>query len=399
MIGTMKRVVFALALLSFFPLAGCTAEADAVDSGTPQNVVSEGPFTDRILLTGEIEAAVAQTVSIPRLPSWQTSIKWLEEEGAQVTKGQKIVELDTSSFASDLDSTIEAEAEAREKLRQQIEETRADLAEKEFEYLSRKTGFETARINSEVPPEIVSRKEYEERQLAFERAKTELEKAKTLLESTRQSRAAERQNLELDLEEKRRQISIAERAIETMTLYAPVDGVFVLNEHPWLGRKVEAGDTAWVGFQIARIPDLSTLQVRAELFDVDDGRVESGMPAKVVIDAFPGKTYVGEVTRVSSVAEEEGGRSLRRMFEVLVNLKGVDSELLRPGLSARVEVETLRIDQATIVRRGAIDFSPETPAIPLADGSTMEIGLIACNPLECAVETLDPEKIRKVVVR
>ncbi|MDX1583808.1 MAG: efflux RND transporter periplasmic adaptor subunit [Thermoanaerobaculia bacterium] len=378
-------------------LAGCAGDADAGNVST-SDVVREGRFTDRILLTGEVDAAVAESVTVPRLPSWQTSIKWLAEEGARVEKGEKVVELDTASFASDLDSRIEAEAEAREKLRQHLEETRADLAEKEFSFLSKQTDYQTAKMNAEVPPEILSKKEYEERQLALERAKTELEKAWTLLDSTRSSRAAERENLEIDLEEKRRQIAIAERALETMTLYAPVAGVFVLNEHPWFGRKLEVGDNAWVGFQLARIPDLSTLQVRAELFDVDDGRVEPGMPAKVVIDAFPGRTYQGRISRVSSVAEEEGGRSLRRSFEVLVELDDIDAEL-RPGLSARVEVETLRLEDATVVRRRAIDFTGETPSMTLEDGSNVPIELIACNPLECAVETLDPESTDRMASR
>lgn len=391
---TMKLLLTVLLVTTLSVLCGCTPGADAEDvTAAADPVVREGLFTDRILLTGDVEAEVAETISVPPLPSWQTSLKWLAEEGSQVTKGQKVAELDTASFASDLDSKIESEAEALEKLRQHIEETRADLGEKEFDYLRRKTGFETAKMNADVPPEIVSKKEYEERQLALERARTEVEKAKTLLESVRRSRAADEENLQLDLAEKRRQISIAQRAIETMTLYAPVDGVIVMNEHPWFGgRKLEAGDTVWVGFPIARIPDLQTLQVKADLFDVDDGRVAVGMPASVVIDAFPGRKYTGNVVRVSAVAEEEGGRSLRRKFEVLIALEGMDREVLRPGLSARVEVETRRIEGATIVERKAIDFSRERPRIALGNGPMVELELIACNPLECAVESLGEDR-------
>lgn len=376
-----------LLLSSLLVLAGCTSEAGATDdSPSLSSEIREGVFTDRILLTGEVEAAIAETVSVPRLPSWQTSLKWLAEEGSKVSRGDKVAELDTASFASDLDSKIEARAEAEEKLRQHLEETRAELGEKEFDYLRRKKDYEIAAMNADIPREIISLKDYEERQLALERAKTELEKAKTLLESTRRSKASEQKNLQLDLQEKQRQIAIGERAIETMTLYAPTDGVLVLNTHPWFGgRKVEVGDNVWVGFPIARIPDLRTLQVNADLFDVDDGRVKEGMPATVVIDAFPGRRFNGVVSRVSSVAEEEGGRSLRRVFKVLVALEGMDPAILRPGLSARVEIETNRVEGATIVPRAGIDFTGETPRLALKNKPPREVDLIDCNPIECAV--------------
>ncbi len=385
----MKALPAILLLLALPVLGGCTTDADAEDVRTASSAQPrEGVFTDHIVLTGEVEAEVAQTVSVPRLPSWQTSLKWLAEEGSLVSKGDRVAELDTASFASDLDSKIEARAQAEEALRQHVEETRAELGEKEFDFLRRTKEYEVAKMNADIPPEIISLKELEERKLALERAKTELEKSKTLFEATRRSKAAEQENLELDLAEKQRQIEIAERAVETMTLYAPTDGVLVLNEHPWFGgRKLEVGDNVWVGFTIARIPDLQTLQIAADLFDVDDGKVKPGMPATVVIDAFPEKTFAGSVTSVSAVAEEEGGNSLRRMFRVVVDIDGLDPDVLRPGLSARAEIETARIENATIVPRREIDFSGETPRLVLSGEPARTIELVDCNPLECAVKS------------
>ncbi len=64
-----------------------------VVSGEALRVV-RGDFEDRILLTGELEAARAELISVPRVPSWQVSIRWLEADGAEVQKGQKVAELD-----------------------------------------------------------------------------------------------------------------------------------------------------------------------------------------------------------------------------------------------------------------------------------------------------------------
>jgi HlyD family secretion protein len=244
----------------------------------------------------------------------------------------------------------------------------------------------------DIPEEFISRKEHEERQIQLKRAETELAKAEALLRATRESRAAEMQNLELDLAERRRQISISQQAIETMTLAAPASGILVLNEHPWLGRKLEVGDNVWVGFQLARIPDLSTLQIRARLFDVDDGRIEEGMRAEVTIDAFPARKFGGRVAQVSSVAEEEGGRSLRRWFEVIVALDEADPATLKPGLSARVEIETRRLDDVLVVPRKALAISEDgTATLALRNGGVLEgITLLGCASRECAVTGVEP---------
>ena len=57
-------------------------------------------------------------------------------------------------------------------------------------------------------------------------------------------------------------------------LNAPRDGIIVIGEHPWEGRKFHVGDTVQPGWTIVSLPDLSAgMEVRAELSDVDDGRV------------------------------------------------------------------------------------------------------------------------------
>jgi HlyD family secretion protein len=389
----MNWLVRGLVFTALITAVRCLPTADAVDVRSEENlVVRKDTYTEHLVLTGEVDAAVAETISVPRLPQWQTSVRWLAEEGAQVQEGAKVAELDTASFASDIDEKLEAVAEAQEKLRQHMEETSADLAEKEFDLLRRRNDLESAMMHAEVPEEIISRKEHEERQLQLKRAETELAKAEALLRAARESRAAEMQNLELDLAERRRQISISQQAIETMTLTAPTGGILVLNEHPWLGRKLEVGDNVWVGFQLARIPDLSTLQIRARLFDVDDGRIEAGMRAEVTIDAFPARKFGGRVAQVSSVAEEEGGRSLRRWFEVVIALDEADPATLRPGLSARVEIETRRLDDALIVPRRSLAIRQDGSAtLALRNGGALEgVTLIGCASRECAVSGVEP---------
>ena len=52
-------------------------------------------------------------------------------------------------------------------------------------------------------------------------------------------------------------IPVAEDAIEALILEAPRDGVILIGDIPWEGRKLQEGDNVWRGFVIMRLPDLS----------------------------------------------------------------------------------------------------------------------------------------------
>lgn len=370
-------------ILSALLLWACSSDESGVSN---ELRVSQGEFVERILLTGEVDGASSQSVTVPQLPQWSTTIQWLIEDGARVEAGDRVAELDTSTFASRLDDSISALEEADESLRQKREEAKADLAEKELDFLKKEAAWEQAGIDAEVPAEIISKKEYDERQLTLKRAASDLEKARTTLKTARLAHQREIASLEIKLEEARRQVGLAESAIETMTLIAPVEGVVVQTKHPWRNKKLEVGDQVWVGFTVAKIPDLSSLIVRARLADVDDGRISVGMPATVTLDAWPELPVSGTVSNVSSIAEEEGGTSLRRFFDVTIALEGELPEGAKPGLSAKVDIETNRIANALVAPRHAIDFSGDSPALELRDGSRMEVSIVGCNATQCALE-------------
>lgn len=374
----------AIAAAAILILAGCSSDKSRSAGDTLQ--LETATFVDRIYLTGEVEGRNSESITVPQLPQWSTTIQWLAEDGSRVRAGDKVAELDTSTFASQLDDAITRLEESEESLRQKREEARADLAEKELDYFKKKAAWEQAKIDAEIPQEIVSKKEYDERQLELKRTATELEKSETTLGTARFRHEREIESLAIKLEEARRQVGRAENAIETMTLNAPVDGIVIFSTHPWRDKKLEVGDSVWVGFTVARIPDLSSLQVNALLADVDDRRVAVGMPATVTLDAWPDRPVPGVVSSVSSIAEEEGGTSLRRFFNVSIDLREELPEGAKPGLSARVDIETNRIEEALVAPRHAIDFSGVKPLLRLRDGSRTEVEVISCNAMECALE-------------
>jgi HlyD family secretion protein len=295
------------------------------------------------------------------------------------------VELDNSQFASNLDGKRQTVAQAIQELQQREAEGAADTLEKQLDVERKRSDADKARIEASIPRDLHSVRESENRQLAKQRTETELAKATDVLRSQRAGVAADRENLRLNLGKAQRELATAEQAIEALLLRAPRDGIVVLRDHPWEGRKLQEGDGVWVGFPIAQIPDMPTLRVEASLPDVDDGKVERGMQATVILDAYPNMTFPARVTEISAVAQESSRQSLRRQFRVVVALNSLDLARMRPGLSARVIIHRASAGNALIVPRKAIDFSAAKPRTRLSGGKTVELTLGDCNAQDCTV--------------
>jgi len=347
--------------------------------------VHRGTFKDDVVLTGELEAARGAAITVPDLPDWQTSIKWLATDGDEVKEGERVVELDNTTFATSLDSKRQAELQALQELQQRQSEWKADLEQKQLDFEKRQSEYEKAKLDAAVPRDILSSREYEDRQTKLSRARVEYEKAKDILGSQKQGITSDRKNLELRLQKAQREIRRSERAIASLVLRAPRDGIVVMREIPWEGRKLQVGDTVWIGFPLALIPELASLQVNVALPDVDDGRVQVGMPASVTLDGYPNMTFTGRVTGISAVAQESARQSLRRAFKVVVNLDRIDAARMRPGLSARVVIRRSANRMALLAPRVALDLTSEGQRARLSSGKFVPVKVGACNAQECIV--------------
>ena len=347
--------------------------------------VRRGTFANDMVLSGEIEAARGDFLSVPPLPSWQTAIKWLAEDGALVNAGDQVVELDNSSLTSELESKRQTATQALQEMQQKDAEWEADLEQKQLDVDKKKSELDKAKIEAAIPEDLQSKKLYEEKQGTLRRTTVEYEKAVDVRNSTKTGIAAERRNLTLRIEKAQREIAIAEHAIAALVLRAPRAGIVVIRDHPWEGRKLQQGDPVWVGFPIAMLPDATSLRVKAVLADVDDGKIAAGMRTSITLDGFPDVVYTGRITGISAVAQESKRQSLRRQFDVIVALDRLDSQRMRPGLSARIVVRRDARPSVLLAPRAAIDFSGKTTRARLASGSMKDVQLGPCNAQDCIV--------------
>jgi multidrug resistance efflux pump len=368
-----RALVLVIALAAW----GCFSGYQADDRSPREMRVHRGRFVRELTLTGEVEAARGEMIAVPNLPSWNTSIKWIADDGTQVHRGDRVVELDNTQFTSGLDAKRQAVAQAEEELQQKDAEGEADLLQKKLDVDSKQADYEKTKLDAAVPKDVISARDYEDRQIKFKRATVELAKARSLLRSQLTAAKSDRANLVLNLEKAKRELQTADDAINALILRAPRDGIVVLKDHPWEGRKIKEGDGVWIGFPLAMIPDPDSLRINASLPDVDDRKIAAGMPATVILDAYPSIVFPGVVGTISAVAQENttNRQSLRRAFRVAIKLGKLDPVRMRPGLSARVIIRRQAIDDALLIPRAALDSAAKKKDVRIGD----------CNEFDCVV--------------
>jgi HlyD family secretion protein len=381
-------MLLALALLAGGACDGAgSSPVSAAPDGSAELVVRRGAFEQTFLLSGELEAAEAIPLTVPRTPSWRVEIRWLADDGKPVEEGERLVQFDNSEFTSDLEDKEVSLEEKLSELERKEAEVLEQIRQKEFEVARARAELEKARIEADVPEAIISRQVLADRRLELEKAQDALAKAEADLASEREASEAELEIQRIEIEKARREIGVARSSIDRLTLRAPTDGLFLVGELPWEDRTLQVGDTVWAGLTVGTIPDLSSLEVRGRMPDVDDGRVRVGMPARVVLDAYPEEVLRGRVTGISPMAREEGSESLRRFFDVEIALEDADPDRMIPGMSARVEVVRETREEALVVPRAAVTTGADGEARVLrADGALVPVRLGPCGPLECVLQ-------------
>ncbi len=364
-------------------------------SGTPQ---AAGPATveasstrigdleDRFLLTGELQAVRSRALTTPRTPTWTVTIEWMEVEGTLVDAGTPVVQFDSTSVISTLEDKRLAVIEGENELLRRRVDLSVTRYKKTQEAQRKEIAHQRAQLDAGVPQELLSERDYQEAQLVLRRSEADLEKARRDLEAFEQGAGSQVEELRLKLAKSHRDLERAESSLDELTLRAPESGVLLHGSHPWEGRKWEVGDNTWPGTTVAEVPSLDEMEVIGWLSDVDHGEVLAGMPARCILDTYPERTFAGQVAEVTEVAQEPDRNSRSRFFRVLVSLKEIDPEIMRPGMSVKVEVVRNRWTDVRIVPRQTLTAEGDHHLVSLPGGGSEEVMVLGCNAVDCAVE-------------
>ncbi|MGE5569789.1 MAG: efflux RND transporter periplasmic adaptor subunit [Rhodospirillales bacterium] len=126
----------------------------------------------------------------------------------------------------------------------------------------------------------------------------------------------------------------AEEDLRNSTIVSPMDGIV-------LSRDVEVGDAVSsilvLGSQATKIMtlgDVSDVYVLGKVDEADIGKVYLGQPARIVVESFKDKKFVGRVTKISPLGVEKDNVTT---FEVRVSIHNPGGEL-KANMSANAEI-------------------------------------------------------------
>jgi HlyD family secretion protein len=229
------------------------------------------------------------------------------KEGDRVEKGQFLLQIDATNPRATARSTefsMQALTQEQESARATLDQARSDLRRAEENFAAR------------IIPE------------------SEIQRARTAVATAEAAaRATDRRVLQ------------ARATLER----SPIDGIVT-------AKRVEEGEVAVIGIQnspgtvLLTISDMATVETELEVDETSIPSVKLGQQARVRIDAYPNRTFQGEVTEVggSPILAATGAANTAIRFLVKVQIKDPPADV-KPGLSVQADILTGFREKALVV--------------------------------------------------
>lgn len=368
-------------------------QASSAAAGATGTVrVERGEFIRSIRLTGTMEAVKSYNVSAPRIRGASGStlmLTQLDTAGTKVAKGNVVAEFDPQV---EMQNYLTAQA-AYQGLEDQIVAKRADAAAARAADDTSMTqaidAVKKAQLEILKDP-ILSPNDVKTNQLNLEEAEANLKQFKLTYALKRQSEQADIRDFEMQAEMKRLDMVQAQQNQKLMVVRAPADGIVVINT-TWKGNGMgpfEVGDTPRPGQAFMRIVNPSQMQADIDLNQLDYPFVRAGEPVVIHLDAYPEAAFNGEIETVSPIANASDFSNNVRTLSAVASVDGSDPRLM-PDLSAAVDVETARRQDALLIPRSAVIPDGGKSFVLLKSGSGFkrrEVTLGAVNDTQAVVD-------------
>jgi len=297
--------------------AGGFAFARRGPKPTPVEVATVGreDLQAKVTANGKVQAKKKVDISAT-IPGQITHLA--VKEGDRVAKGQFLLQIDATNPRATARSTefsMQALRVDQESARATLAQARSDLRRAEENFAAR------------IIPE------------------SEIQRARTLVATAEAAVQATARRVE----QARATVEGARDTLAKTTVRSPIDGIVT-------AKRVEEGEVAVIGIQnspgtvLLTISDMATVETELEVDETSIPSVKLGQEAKVRIDAYPNKTFQGDVTEVggSPILAATGATNTAIRFLVKVQIKD-PPPAVKPGLSVQADILTGFRPQALVV--------------------------------------------------
>nr|WP_315244793.1 efflux RND transporter periplasmic adaptor subunit [uncultured Albidiferax sp.] len=257
------------------------------------------------------------------------------QAGAEVTKGQLLVEIDPSVQQATVDASRAALAGLR-----------AQLADQQAQHR-------------------LAQRQYSRQQLMAEHGATRMEDV-NIAEATLESAAAKIEHLRAQIDQTQASLQADTARLGYTRIFASMAGTVVSLE----AREGQTLNATYQTPTILRIADLSAMTVWTEVSEADVRRVQPGMPVFFTTLGGDGRRWSGKVRQVlpaPAVAETKAagaGQAVASkvvLYTVLFDVANPDAALM-PQMSAQVAFVTAAVQNVLTVPMPALVAQPGPPA-------------------------------------
>lgn len=315
------------------PVAAIVALAAAVAVAHGQE-----PATPPLRLHGLVEAVEFFNLITPTGSQGQLTIVRLAPKGTLLRKGDVVVEFDRQV---PLREALDKQAEWRqldEDIRKKQAEMRLQAAIDETALKTAENDLALARLET-TKNDVLPRIEAAKNTLALRAADARLPSLRKSIALRRKAADAELAILAVKRDRAGRVRDRAQQTAEGLLVRSPIDGL-VVPRSIWKSGTMaepEEGDEFWPGTALLDVVGPGAMRVKVKVNQVDLHRLRVGMPARVTLDAYPGKSYPARLTQIAPIATPGQFSGKLRAFVALFAIDATAPDLA-PDLSAAVDL-------------------------------------------------------------
>ncbi|MBB1331860.1 HlyD family efflux transporter periplasmic adaptor subunit [Pseudoalteromonas sp. SR44-5] len=350
-------------ILSMLLLTACN------DDEQQHYLVKKSDIAITVNANGELESSTSAIIAPPSVARmWQYQIKTMLAENTQVKKGQVVVSFDDKQVR---DKLIDKQS-SLERAKKQLENAQNKELIKEQELTlsvaEMKMNYDKAKRKAEIVDQSRSEVERKKSQIDFTIANNDLTLAKSKQTFQQQSKELNLKMVQSKVARLQSEVDEYLQDIERLKVKAPIDGLVIYKTN-YEGEKSSIGESVQFGQPVIELAVLKNMQVKAQIDEPDSGKIAPGQTVKITIDGSSELVVSGKIKSLGRVFREKSYQDKRRIVDAIVSIDNIDTSVIRPGLTARLEITTARLPQVLSIPLTSLQYDQQGPYVTTTENN------------------------------
>ena len=317
--------VFILSLLVF----SCSQDAQIATY-----TVSQGDFTNALLVEGAVEPVLSTTLASPRY--CDGIVQFLVEDGTYVEKDEVVCIIEFQELQNQYDQITIGLENAEAGRNKTIADLNMQYALLEAQVKTNEADTKIAQMDS-LQLAFVSRTQKMVKELELEKATIEKNRYEKKLKALKVIQQSEVKRWELEIQRLRMRVQTVKEQLDALTLKAPRSGLAIRANSRLTRKKYQVGDPVWSVMPLVVMPEFKQMKVMIMASETDYKNISVSDSVSYTFDAMPGNAGTGKILKKAPVGQpyKQGGKV--KFFEIEASIDSVLT-MPEPGFTANCRI-------------------------------------------------------------